>query len=80
MTTEERFTRMESILERLVDRQDQQDEVLTTLAESQIRLTESQTQLTSTVEQTQIQVQALSHAVDLLSRQWQAYINTIRPQ
>ena len=80
MTTEERFTRIESIVERVVDRQEQTGETLATLAESQIKLTESQIKLTEEVAKTQMQVQALGHAVENLERQWQAYLNTIRPQ
>lgn len=80
MTTEERFTRIESILERVVDRQEQTDETVATLLDSQIKLT-------GEVAKTQLQVQALGHAVEqlgqqtsALERQWQAYLTTIRPQ
>jgi hypothetical protein len=66
MTTEERFTRIESILERVVDNQAKFDTVLATLAEAQINLAQAQ-------KETQEQMRALE-------RQWQAYLNTIRPQ
>ena len=94
MTVEERFNRIETILERLADRQEQQDDTLTTLSESYINMAELQTRLTEShiklAEQqtkTEMQVQALGIVVERLSqqtadleRQWQAYLNTLRPQ
>jgi hypothetical protein len=65
MTVEERFERMESILERVAV-QAKFDTVLSTLAEAQISLAQAQ-------KETQEQMRALE-------RQWQAYLNTIRPQ
>jgi hypothetical protein len=59
------FDRIESILERVVD-QAKFDTALGTLAESQISLAQAQ-------KETQEQMRALE-------RQWQAYLNTIRPQ
>jgi hypothetical protein len=59
MTTEERFTRIETILERVAENQQKFDTVLSVLAESQI---------------------TLQKEMRALERQWQAYLNTIRPQ
>ena len=80
MTTEERFNRIENILERLADRREQTDETVAILADSHIKLTESQTRLAESQAKTKLQVQALGLAVEQLKRQWHAYINTIRPQ
>jgi len=66
MTTEERFTRIETILEKVVDNQAKFDTVLATLAEAQIELAQAQ-------KETQEQMRALE-------RQWQAYLTTLRPQ
>lgn len=41
MTSEERFERIESILERMAENQQQFDVVFSTLAESHIKLTEA---------------------------------------
>ena len=80
MTVEERFNRIETILERLADRQEQQDDTLTTLTESQIKLTDSHIKLAEQQAKTEMQVQALGIFVEQLERQWQAYLNTLRPQ
>jgi hypothetical protein len=66
MTTEERFQRIEGILDRVADNQQKFDAVLSILAEAQIKLTEAQ-------KETQEQMRNLE-------RQWAAYLNTIRPQ
>jgi hypothetical protein len=65
MTTEERFERIEGILDRVADNQSKFDVVLSTLAEAQIELAQAQ-------KETQEQIRALE-------RQWQAYLTTIRP-
>ncbi len=67
MTTEERFTRIETILERFAEHQEQQDETLATLVDSHIKLADSLDKLAGSLNQTQMQVQAVVHAVEQLS-------------
>ena len=80
MTTEQRFERMEAILERMVDRQEQFDDALTTLTESQINLTEAQAKTDLQIKAIGLAMEQLQQQTAALERQWQAYINTIRPQ
>ena len=87
MTTEERFTRIETILEKIVDRQEQQDETLAVLVDSHIKtqeqireLAKAQTRLAERQAETEVQLKALGLVVEATERQWQAYLNTIRPQ
>jgi hypothetical protein len=80
MTTEDRFTRIENILSHVVDRQEQLDTALVTLAEAQTKLTEAQARLTEAQAKTDTQLRALGLVVEATERQWQAYLTTIRPQ
>ena len=87
MTTEERFDRIETILERVVDRQEQTDETVATLLDSHIKtqeqlrtLADSHAKLAEAQAKTDTQIKALGLLAESLERQWQAYITTIRPQ
>jgi hypothetical protein len=73
MTAEERFARIENILEIVVNNQHHHDETLSILAESHIKTQQEIQDLAAQVRQTK-------DNLDKLERQWQAYLNTIRPQ
>jgi len=73
MTIEERFNRIESILEKVADNQAKQDVTLTTLIDSHIQTQEELQALAAEVRKTQ-------EGLQTLERQWQAYLTTIRPQ
>jgi hypothetical protein len=80
MTSNQRFERIENALDRItntlgavVDNQAKFDAVLSDLAESHIKTQEELRTLT-------IQVTRTQEGLATLERQWQAYLNTIRPQ
>ena len=79
MNTEERFERMERILAIVVDNQHQFD-ATRTLAESHIQTQQELRTLAASQAKTETQIKALGLAMEALERQWQAYINTLRPQ
>jgi len=66
MTTEERFNRIEHVLDRIVDTQLQIDGALATLADSHIK--------------TQEAIRDLARKQAETDRQLQAYLTTVRPQ
>lgn len=72
MTTEERFNRIESILDRVVDTQLQIVTSILTLSESHIKLVEAQTETAN-------QLRAFQAEMQELKRQFQAYLSK-RPQ
>ena len=85
MTPEERFERIESTLNRIVDTQFQIDATMVSLADSHIRLAASHAKLAEAQAETAIQAKAAILAVEQLTeemratrREWQAYLSTIR--
>jgi predicted nuclease with TOPRIM domain len=62
MTTEERFERLENIMDHVVDRQERLDAVLETLAEAQVRSQEQ-------YQETQGQFRAMIERIDRLSEE-----------
>jgi hypothetical protein len=80
MTTEERFDRIESILERVVDNQGKFDTVLSVLAESHVKTQEAHLKTEESLQSLAAEVARTQQGLQALERQWQAYLTTIRPQ
>ena len=72
MTVEERFERIEGLLDRVADTQLQIDGTMATLADSHIKLAEAQAE-------TAVQFRIFQAEMQELKRQFQAYLSQ-RPQ
>ena len=72
MTTEERFNRIESVLDRVVDTQLQIDATMATLAESHVKMADAQAAAA-------VGLRELQSEMKDLKRQFEAYLNR-RPQ
>jgi uncharacterized protein YgbK (DUF1537 family) len=91
MTSEERFDRIERVLERVADNQARLDDAQITafdgieklaerVSDRLDKLSEKVDRLADAQAETDRQMKALGLVVENTSRQWQAYLNTIRPQ